>query len=91
MDSMRCAAVVENKHALSYRANGDDDPRCRREAAIGGLCYQHSAVRHCQARGCTNKAVRQEGDWWMCREHAPLWEDHRRIVNRILEIPCRPR
>ena len=54
---------------------------------------QRERMKHwvCQAPGCTVRpATRIEGRWRFCREHAPLWRTHNRIVDRILSIPPRP-
>ena len=87
---MRCAATVENKLAITWRAQPNPDEQCLREAKVDGLCRQHAAaVRYCAAPGCHERAVKREGRWWFCRHHAPMWKEHNRIVDRILRIPPR--
>lgn len=86
---MRCAATVENKLAITWRARPNPDPQCLREAKIGDVCTQHAALRYCAAPGCHERALKREGRWWFCRVHAPMWREHNRIVDRILSIPAR--
>jgi hypothetical protein len=85
----RCAATVSPSSLQIRSRHSDQLPQCRRHAVVGDLCAQHAAIRHCQTRGCGRRAVRQEGNWWFCREHGKLWAEHNVIVNRIRSIPPR--
>ena len=86
---MKCSAFVRRTSLAIRSRHSSTDIQCQREAKTDGLCNQHAQMRWCQARGCDRQAIRQEGDWWLCARHGPLYADHNRIVARILEIPPR--
>jgi hypothetical protein len=86
---MKCSAFVRNTSLAIRSRHSSTDQQCQRNAKVDGMCYQHARMKWCQARGCERQAIRQEGKWWLCARHGPLYAEHNRVVDRILAIPPR--